>query len=363
MAKEGESGEKTEEATPRRREEAREKGQVALSSELVSALSLGTALGAFLLLGGPLMQTLGSLVQASLKDLGTVGVETLDIARAEELLKHAGEEGTGILLLFAAPLLVVAALVGFGQVGFHIAPKAIEMDLGKLNPIKGLTRMFSMKSVVRTLMAVAKLCVIGGTIVFTATTQVDNISSIDSRDLGPVLVAVGEIVLKAVVGGLLAIAVIGLIDLLYQRWQHEQELLMTKQEIKEEYKNVDGDPHIKARIRQVQREMASRRMMADVPDATVVVTNPTHYAVALKYERSAADGRAPYVLAKGVDHVAQQIKKVAAESGVLLFENVPLARALHAQCEIGDEVPEDLFEAVASVLAYVYRVQGDAVPA
>jgi flagellar biosynthesis protein FlhB len=363
MAKEGENGEKTEEATPRRREEAREKGQVALSSELVSAISLGAALAGFLIGGGALMQTLGTLVRGSLSDLGAVGVQPMDIASANELMKHAGDEGVRVLVIFAVPLFLIAVLVGFGQVGFHISPKAIEMELNKLNPVKGVTRMFSMKSVVRTLMASAKLLVIGATIAFTVVNEMNRIAMMDSRDLGPVLVTMGGIVLKAVVGGLVAIAAIGLIDLIYQRWQHQQELLMTKQEVKEEFKNMDGDPHIKARIRQVQREMASRRMMAEVPDATVVVTNPTHYAVALKYERGDMSGSAPYVVAKGVDHVAQQIKKVAAESGVLQFENVPLARALHAQCEIGDPVPEDLFEAVASVLAYVYRVQGEAVPA
>ncbi len=138
---------------------------------------------------------------------------------------------------------------------------------------------------------------------------------------------------------------------------------MTKQEIKEELKNIDGDPHVKARIRQIQREMASKRMMTAVPDATVVVTNPSHYAVALRYDRDRPDERAPEVVAKGMDFLAQRIKEVAADNGVVCFEDVPLARALHAQCEIGDEIPEDLFEAVASVLAYVYRVQGEPVMA
>ncbi|MCB9914219.1 MAG: flagellar biosynthesis protein FlhB [Planctomycetes bacterium] len=362
MAKEGESGERTEEATPRRREEAREKGQVALSSELVSAISLSAGLGVFLVFGGAIVETLGALLRSSLGDLAALGGRELSPGSAANLIQGAGEEGGRALLLLAGPLLIVTALVGFGQVGFHIAPKAVSPDLGKLNPVKGLERMFSMKSVVRLLMATAKLAVIGTTIVLTVSGKAAAISAMDATDIGPVLVAVGAIVLRAVVGGLIAIAVIGLIDLVYQRWQHEEELRMTKQEVKEEYKNMDGDPHIKARIRQIQREMASRRMMADVPEATVVVTNPTHYAVALKYDRDQAAGRAPVVVAKGVDHVAQEIKRVAAEHGVMQFEDVPLARALHAKCEIGDEVPEDLFEAVASVLAYVYRMQGAAAP-
>jgi flagellar biosynthetic protein FlhB len=310
-----------------------------------------------------MLGALGGLLRKSLVELGALGVLEMDLVSAKNILRGAGNEGAQVLLLFATPLFIVAALVGFGQVGFHISPKAIEVDLNKLNPVKGLTRMFSIKSVVRTLMASAKLAVIGGTIAYAVVNEIGRVSSMDSENLGPVLVVVGQIVLKAVIGGLLAILAIGLIDLIYQRWQHDQELLMTKQEVKEEFKNIDGDPHIKARIRAVQREMASKRMMSEVPDATVVVTNPTHYAVALRYDREEAGGRAPFVVAKGVDFVAQKIKSIAAKNGVLQLENVPLARALHAQCEIGDQVPEDLFEAVAGVLAYVYRVQGDAVPA
>jgi len=358
MAQESESGEKTEDATPRRREEAREKGQVALSSEFMSAITLGGALGAALLVGIPIMQSLGAGVRGSLMELGKDGTRVLDIPSAVEIVSNWGDIGTQNLMIFALPLLLIAVLVGYGQVGFYISPKALEWDLSKLNPVKGLTRMFSLRSVVRTGMATTKLVVIGATIFITAVLQMGKIAKISGTDLGPALIVIADVVLRAVVGGLIAILAIALIDLVFQRWQHEKDMRMTKQEIKEEFKNMDGDPHIKARIRQVQREMASRRMMSDVPDATVVVTNPTHFAVALKYDRESETGSAPVVVAKGVDHVAQKIKEIAKEGGVLCFENVPLARALHAQCEVGDVIPEDLFEAVAGVLAYVYRVQG-----
>lgn len=357
MAKEGDSGERTEQATPRRREEAREKGQVAISTELLAGLTLGVALGGALLYGGPMMRVLGGLVQETIEQLGVVGTEDLDITVANTVLRGAGTEGLRVLAIFALPLLAAAALIGYAQAGFHIAPKAIAWESSKLNPVKGIERMFSMRSVVRTGLSMLKLVVIGATIFLTASGQFDNISRMDSCEFGPALVAIGSIVFRALVGGLIAILAIGLIDFAFQRWQHERDLHMTKQEVKEEYKNIDGDPHVKARIRQVQREMASRRMMSAVPDASVVVTNPTHYAVALKYDRTSDDGRAPYVVAKGVDHVAQKIKEIAAENEVVCYEDVPLARALHAQCEIGDEIPEDLFEAVASVLAYVYRLR------
>ena len=359
MAQENESGEKTEEATPRRREEAREKGQVALSTELLAGLSLGVALGGALLFGGPMMKILGELVQGAIQQMGTLGTEEFDLAQAKGVIKGAGNDGLRALMMFALPLLGAAILVGYAQVGFHISPKAIAWEPSKLNPIKGLERMFSMRSVVRTGLSILKLVVIGGTIFITASGQFGNISRMDGVEFGPAMVAIGSVVFRALIGGLIAILVIGLIDLAFQRWQHEKDMYMTKQEVKEEYKNIDGDPHVKARIRQIQREMASRRMMAEVPDASVVVTNPTHYAVALKYDRKGDDGIAPRVVAKGVDHVAQKIKEIAAENDVVCFEDVPLARALHAQCEIGDEIPEDLFEAVAGVLAYVYRLRGE----
>ena len=156
----------------------------------------------------------------------------------------------------------------------------------------------------------------------------------------------------------LTVVALAVIDLVYQRFQHKQDMRMTRKEVRDEQKNTDGDPQVKARIRRVQREMASRRMMQDVPDATVVITNPEHYAVALQY--SEGGGSAPRVVAKGVDEVAQRIKAVAREHGVFLFENPPLARALHRQAEIGDPIPEGLYQAVANVLAYVFRVQGRA---
>jgi len=363
VAQDGETGEKTEAATPRRREEAREKGQVALSTELVAGLTLGIALGGALIFGGPAMKILGQLVRETLGELGSIGTMELDIGLAKALIRSAGNDGLRALMFFALPLLGAAILVGYSQVGFHIAPKAVACEPSKLNPVKGLQRMFSMRSVVRTGLAILKLSVIGATIFITASGQFGNISRMDGVEFGPAIAAIGSVVFRAMVGGLVAILAIGLIDLIFQRWQHEKDMYMTKQEVKEEYKNIDGDPHVKARIRQIQREMAGRRMMAEVPDASVVVTNPTHYAVALKYERAAEDGGAPRVVAKGVDHVAQKIKGIAAENGVICFEDVPLARALHAQCEIGDEIPEDLFEAVAGVLAYVYRMRGERVTA
>ncbi len=363
MAQDSDAGEKTEDATPRRREEAREKGQVPFSTEFIAALTLCMALGLYLMMGGPILEILGDRVRTAFAQIASMGQDDIDIRVADALMRDAGDAGLEALLLFAGPLLGLTLLVGYGQIGLHISPKAIEWDLSKLNPIKGLGRLFSMRSVVRTTMASLKLTFIGLAIFVTAFRGLSSLTGIDGVEIGPVLLLADSLFVRAVVAALIAIVVLGVVDFAFQRFQHSKDLRMSKQEVREENKNIEGDPHIKARIRQVQREMASRRMMDEVPDATVVVTNPTHYAVALKYDRFASDGGAPRVVAKGVDHVAQHIKQIARENDVTCFENVPLARALHAQCEIGDVIPEDLFEAVASVLAYVYRVQGEPVAA
>lgn len=363
MAAEGDSGEKTEDGTPRRREEAREKGQVPFSTEFVAALALLAAFGLYLKVGGPVLEVLGQGIRRAFAQLSVIGTDIVDIPVARKVMNEAGRSAIKATAMFAGPLLALSVLAAYGQIGLYLSPKAAEVDPSKLNPLKGLKRMFSMRTVVRTGLAILKIIAIGTAIFMTITSQLGRLNNIGGIDLGPALVVTDNIITRAIIAGIIAILVLGVIDFAYQRWQHKKELMMSKQEVREENKNSEGDPHIKARIRQVQREMASRRMMDEVPDATVVVTNPTHYAVALRYERTSEDGGAPRVVAKGVDHVAQKIKQLARDNDIVCFENVPLARALHAQCEIGDVIPEELFEAVASVLAYVYGVQTPALAA
>jgi len=363
MADEPNAQDKTEEASPRRQEEAREKGQVAFSQEFTAAGMLLAGLGIVLLFGGTVLSGLGGLVSESLQVLGTQGTADIDVANATALLTADGKRVLTGIAYFAIPLFLIGLLVAYGQVGFKISPKAVEFSPGKLNPIKGLGKMFSMRAVMRTALAVCKIGLIGTVMVIVTSGEIGNITGFEQSELEPVLAGIGKVVVKASIAALIAILLLGVVDMLFQRFQHGKDLRMTKQETREEQKNIEGDPHIKARIRQVQREMSSRRMMAEVPEATVVVTNPTHFAVALKYDRDESTGNAPTVIAKGVDHVAQKIKEIARENGVVLFEDVPLARALHAQVEIGEAIPEQYFEAVAGVLAYVYRVQGSSTSA
>jgi len=356
VADQADKQQKTEEATPQRRREAREKGQVALSTEAVSAMSLAAMAGSILIMGGFLAQAVGVLVVASLEGLGSNGQLVLESTTAASIITDSVQGIAAEFFLVILPALGIAALVGYGQAGLQITPKAVTLDAAKINPTKGIQRLFSSRSVVRACMALAKVLVVVGTIGLVAWHQAPNVSALAGSDLGPALQMVGAILVRCVSSALIAILALGLIDLVFQRTQHSKDLRMTRQEVKEEMKNTEGDPHLKARVRQIQREVASRRMMADVPSATVVITNPTHYAVALRYDRDSAEGSAPTIVAKGVDAAAQRIKQVAADAGVTLFEDRLLARALHARAEIGEEVPVDLFEAIAAVLAYVYRV-------
>lgn len=352
---------KTESATAHKRNEAREQGQTALSSELIVALLLCGWAATLALNGGRLAEALGGTLRGTIESLGALGTQELSIPSAAALLSSLARPAASAFLFLLVPLFLLGWLAGYGQIGFRLTPKAIEADPAKIDPFKGLGRLFSTRSLVRTLMALGKLALIAAAMGFAAWSQLDRIVLLAGAELGPALAGTGHIALRCVAAALLAILVLAAADAAYQRWQHERDLRMSRKEIKEEHKTLEGDPHIKSRIRRVQMELASRRMMSEVPKATVVVTNPTHYAVALCYERQGPDGAptgAPRVTAKGVDAVAERIKELARESGVLCFEDVPLARALHARCSLGDEVPIDLYQAVAEVLAYVYRVQG-----
>lgn len=359
MAEEGDSEDKTEEATPKRRDDAREQGQVAMSQDTVAAVGLLMTALVLVVSGGAVASQAGALVVDSCSNLGDLGRMEMSEADVATMFTECARRFALPVAIVVVPLIAIILLTAYAQVGLQITPKAIAWNPGRLNPIQGWSRVFSMRGVIRTSIASAKLSVVITVAALAAWSDVPAMSSLVGIELGPALAAAGSVLAHAATAALVAIVLIAFVDLLYQRWQHERDLRMSKKDIREEVKTTDGDPHVKARIRQIQRELARSRMMADVPKATVVVTNPTHYAVALRYERDTDEraGRAPIVVAKGVDNVAQRIKQVAREAGVPLHEDVPLARALHAQVEIGQEIPERLFQAVAGVLAVVYRLQ------
>ncbi|KVL10605.1 flagellar biosynthesis protein FlhB [Burkholderia sp. MSMB1826] len=354
---------KTEAATPRRREKAREEGQVARSRELASFALLAAGFYGAWLLAGPS----GGHLQAMLR-----GAFTFDRATAFDTNRMLSAAGSASLEGFAAllPLLaltgVAALLAPMALGGWLISQKTFELKFDRLNPISGLGRIFSIQGPIQLGMSIAKTLVVGGIGGIAIWRSKDELLGLATQPLGAALPDALHLVAVCcgtTVAGMLVVA--GL-DVPYQLWQYNKKLRMTKEEVKREHRENEGDPHVKGRIRQQQRAIARRRMMAAVPKADVVVTNPTHFAVALQY----TDGemRAPKVVAKGVNLVAARIRELAAEHNVPLLEAPPLARALYHNVELEREIPGSLYSAVAEVLAWVYqlkrfRSEGGAFPA
>ncbi|MDG1499193.1 MAG: flagellar type III secretion system protein FlhB [Planctomycetota bacterium] len=366
MADQTPKDEKTEEATAHKLDQTREKGQVAFSTETMAAAGLLLAVIGFLTSGGLMASNFGEGLRAAPVMASTLGRTDLDNVVVSAVLGQMGRSAFVPLLAIAIPILIGSLIVGAAQAGLRISPKAIAADLNKLNPIQGATRMVNMRGWAKVGFALAKMTLLCGAVFVICAMNVPNLLSLGMTDLGPMMVALGKILFVTIITILVIVIALALIDYLFQRQQFSKEQRMSKHEIKEETKQTEGDPHLKARIRQTQREMANNRMMADVPAATAVVTNPTHYAVAISYPRDAAGVPtldAPIVVAKGVDFMAQRIKKVARENGVLCHENRPLARALHADVEVGQPIPEDLYAAMATVLAHVYRADKAVAPA
>jgi len=251
---------------------------------------------------------------------------------------------------------VIALGANIAQVGFKITPKALEPKLDKLDLVKGAKRIFSVRSGVMMIRDVLKLSVIGFVAYKAVASEFEGFFKLSDMTVAQVATTMGTLALELALKVGAVVLVIAVLDYLYQRYEFEKSIKMSKQELRDEHKDTDGNPLIKSRVRQVQQQMARNRMMQAVPTADVVVTNPTHIAVALKYD--ADDGLAPTVVAKGMRRIAEQIKAVAKEHDIPVIEDRPLARALFKMCEVGDLVPAQLYRAVAEVLAYVYRLKG-----
>ena len=346
--------ERTEKATPKKREEARKKGQVAISREVSSAVVLLASLGFFYFAGSWMFWNLSEVITRVYQNIGTLRLNNIDDASVFSL------EVLTRLLAILMPFLLPLAILGFAanilQVGFKISTEAIAPKLNKLNPISGMKRFVSVKSMVELAKSVAKILFIGIIAYLLVKSDMKAFPSLVHQEVGQILVFTARLSLKMCFFICLALIVLAILDFLYQHWQHQEDLKMTKQEVKDEQKQTFGDPKVKARIRSMQLEMARRRMMEAVPEADVVITNPTHLAIALKFK--AEEMIAPLVLAKGAGHIAQRIKEIAAENRIPLVEDKPLAQALYKLVELGSYIPAELFRAVAEVLAYVYRIKG-----
>ena len=354
--------EKTEPATPKRIEKAREDGQVARSQELTTFAVLMAAAVGLWFLGAGLLDHLSNIMIAGMQMEREMAYDTsLMLIRLNQLAVE-GLWAMGPLLLL---LLIVAFFAPMLLSGWLFSSKALLPDLKRLNPVQGFTRVFSVRGLIELVKAIAKALIIGGVGMVVMWHNKDTMLALVTLPVDLGINHMSQLLgfsFLFIVGAMMLIVAI---DVPFQIWEHAKKLRMTKEEVRKETKETEGDPQIKARIRGLQREAARRRMMAEVPKADVVVTNPTHYAVALRYQGESM--RAPKVVAKGVHLLAARIRELAEENRVPILETPPLARALYHHADLDAEIPETLYTAVAEVLAYVfqlrrYREQGGTMP-
>ncbi|CAM3750916.1 flagellar biosynthesis protein FlhB [Alkalicoccus chagannorensis] len=344
--------EKTEKATPKKRKDSRNKGQVAKSTDVNTAFILMFVFLLFWLAGRFIVEQLFTIAEFTFTDYLMTELTTESVQHL--LVTYLFQAAVAV-----SPVMAAAALAGIAsnmlQVGVLFAPEAVKPKLEKINPIKGFKRIFSVRALVEFLKSMGKISLVGLVTGAVLWFFIDDLLRLGLYSVGEGAVLIGDlIVIMGLAVGFLLIF-LAILDYLYQKYDFEKNIKMSKQDLKDEHKKAEGDPLIKSKIKEKQRQMAMSRMMQEVPKADVVITNPTHYAIALKYDDNKMD--APVITAKGVDYIALKIKNSAKHNSVMTVENRPLARALYAQADIGDQVPEDLFKGVAEVLAYVYRMQ------
>ncbi|HMO13592.1 MAG TPA: flagellar biosynthesis protein FlhB [Pirellulaceae bacterium] len=352
MSDERTSDQRTEEATPRRLERALEEGQIAFSSELLSGLTLLTAMLFFLLVGKWFFDMIKSVMRERI-----IFVEPM-IHHPETLLLALRRDVTQLgiaCLAIIVPITIVVLVASFLQTRFNISLKPMELKWGKMNPVNGMKRIFSSRAIVRGAVAIAKAACIVAAVYYLTIARLGDVASSGQSTLSHGFDVGAQFFLSI---GLLSAGLmlfVGVIDYGFQWWKHRRDLRMTLQEVRDEHKQTEGDPQVRARIRRVASELSKKRMMKAVPTSTVVVTNPTHYAVALKYV--AEENTAPIVVAKGADHLAQQIIRIAKEHGVAIVERKSIARYLYANVKLGQEIPYELFPAVAEILNFIRRFE------
>lgn len=344
---------KTEDPTPKRLEEARKKGQVAISREVNNWIMLLTAT----VLIGAMGSSVLSRLQFHLKSY---------IEHAHDLPQVPG--GFSIILgasfwkvfgILALPLIVLmaAAFLGpFLQVGPLFAPEIIKPDLSKISPMQGFKRLFSSRALMEFAKGLLKIGIIGTVGVVLLSPFFGQVEHMVGLPIPVVLLEAKELIIRMLIGVLVVLIVVAVVDTLYQRTQHMKKMRMTKQELKDEYKQTEGDPHVKAKLRQLRTERARQRMMQNVPKADVVITNPTHFSIALQYKPEEME--APVCVAKGVDQIALRIREIAKENDIIIYENPPLARVLYDTVEIDEAVPPEHYKAVAEVISYVFKIKG-----
>lgn len=344
--------EKTEKATPKKRQEQRKKGQVAKSTDVNTAIILLLVFLFLWIFGGMLGQTLFDMLRHTFQTYLLIDVTEANFA---DMFFEITMESAMVLLPIMLIAMIAGVVASYVQVGPLFAPEAVHMKLTKLDPIQGAKRIFSVRALVEFVKSLLKISFAGIVVFVIIWTNLEDVMLLSQKSVSDGFYLIARMTATLGIAVAILLLILAIPDYIYQKYDHEKQMRMSKQDIKNEHKNMEGDPKIKSKRKQKQMEMAMQRMMQEVPKADVVITNPTHFAVALRYDEEKAD--APIVIAKGVDFVAQKIKGIAADNEVVTVENRPLARALYDQAEIGQQVPEDLFKAIAEVLAYVYRLK------
>lgn len=346
------AGEKTERATPKKRQDERKKGKVAKSQDINTVFLLLFIFITLIIFGNTIKNGMTTLYKQAFTefinwDLTENTVHQIFSGAAIEVFK------------MLAPIMLIAIVAGLAsnlmQVGFLFTSEPLKLDLKKIDPIQGAKRIFSIRALVELLKSLLKIIFIGSITFFVIWIYKDEMMMLSFKTAESALAFFGRVTVIMGISATIALLFLAVFDYAYQRFDYEKNMKMSKQDVKDEYKNIEGDPLIKSKIKEKQRQLATRRMMSEVPQADVVITNPTHYAIAIKYDEEKAS--APYVVAKGVDKTAIRIKEIAKEHSVITVENRQLARGLYGVIDIGESIPEEFFQAVAEILAYVYRLE------
>jgi len=345
---------KTEKATPKKKKDARKKGQVFQSREMSAALILTLMIVSMKAFGSIIFgQLSGFINKVSTEYL--VSKDTFDI----DVLSKIFIDGIIVLAKTSLPLLLIALtaglITGYAQVGILFTFETLKPKGNRINPLSGFKRMFSLRSVVELVKAILKIIIVTWVAYSYLKSKTNELLALMGADLLDIITFIGNSAFAVALRICIAMIILGFLDYLYQRYDYEKSLRMTKQEVKEEFKQLEGNPEIKSKIKQKQRQMSMKRMMQEIPKADVVITNPTHFAVALKYDPEKAS--APVVVAKGQDYIALRIKQIATENKVQIVENKPLARTLYSTVDIGQPIPPELYQAVAEILAFVYNLK------
>lgn len=348
------NSDKTEKATPKKRQDLRKKGQVMQSRELPANLILLVMFISIRGLGNFIYQECRSVFYMFITETSSYNFQdTSEIMRLATIVVIE-------IVKMSVPFFIIAMIVGalgtYVQIGFLFSGEALKPKFSNMNPMKGLKKIFSSRSLFELVKSLSKVILVTWVAWSSIQAEFTNMMKLMDLEIGPLTLYIVNTAIDIAIKICFSMLIISAVDYIFQKRKHEKEIRMSKQEIKEEYKQMEGNPEIKSKIKQKQREISMRRMLQEVPKADVVITNPTHYAVAIKYDPQKM--AAPYILAKGMDFMAQRIKEIAKENKIHTMENRPLAQALYKTVEVGEVVPPELYKAVAEILAFVYKLEG-----